>query len=219
MIGPNACSFIGASTICEDREGTNLTLCLRSPTLMHWQRMETCRLIAMTLLPMWSYLLSTSHISFLSLHYYTKTFVSTHIICVLTHYILSIYRTCLTPDLIKAGRLPVLSMRDRQIKAYLSVDVFGASATLRKRLLCSDLYTYLSSSKDNKGASKDGEYMLREEKDGMSYLIHLAHSRFCIAPRGTSGWTTRLFDIIYMGCVPVIISDYSLYPFQVLYNV
>jgi len=46
------------------------------------------------------------------------------------------------------------------------------------------------------------------------YLPAVANSRFCLCPRGVAGWAPRLIDAIYLGCIPVLISDYTIYPFQ-----
>lgn len=39
-------------------------------------------------------------------------------------------------------------------------------------------------------------------------------SRFCLVPRGWGGWSYRMFEAIAIGCIPVVIGDYTLYPWQ-----
>ena len=46
------------------------------------------------------------------------------------------------------------------------------------------------------------------------YLGRLNNSKFCLAPRGIAGWAPRGFDAIAMGCIPIFISDYTIFPFQ-----
>lgn len=47
-----------------------------------------------------------------------------------------------------------------------------------------------------------------------AYFRELRRSIFCICPRGSSSWTMRVFHSVNMGCVPVIISDDVILPFQ-----
>lgn len=39
------------------------------------------------------------------------------------------------------------------------------------------------------------------------YMLALANSKFCLLLRGTTGWSFRLSDAIYAGCLPVFIID------------
>eukprot|EP00971_Amphidinium_carterae_P070035 1385809-Amphidinium_carterae.1 len=39
-------------------------------------------------------------------------------------------------------------------------------------------------------------------------------ARFCFVPRGKSGWSLRLFEAMFAGCVPVILSDKWELPFE-----
>jgi len=47
-------------------------------------------------------------------------------------------------------------------------------------------------------------------------IMHSAYgnSRFCFVPRGKSGWSLRLFEAIFAGCVPVMLSDKWELPFE-----
>ena len=57
-----------------------------------------------------------------------------------------------------------------------------------------------------------------EKRNELESLHHklgdLGDSRFCLAPRGWVGWSYRLFEIFAVGCIPVIMSDYTVYPWQ-----
>jgi len=47
-------------------------------------------------------------------------------------------------------------------------------------------------------------------------VMHEAYgdSRFCFVPRGKSGWSLRFFEVIFAGCIPVMISDKWELPFE-----
>lgn len=46
------------------------------------------------------------------------------------------------------------------------------------------------------------------------YFEHLRNARFCLAPRGESSWSLRLYEAFFAECVPVILSDQIELPFQ-----
>lgn len=54
--------------------------------------------------------------------------------------------------------------------------------------------------------------------DGMisrgAYLEEMRNSVFCIAPRGYAGWSVRLYEALMSRCIPVIIADNTLLPFE-----
>ena len=39
-----------------------------------------------------------------------------------------------------------------------------------------------------------------------AYVKSLSDSELCLAPRGSRVWSPRLFEMIWFGCVPVIIA-------------
>lgn len=45
--------------------------------------------------------------------------------------------------------------------------------------------------------------------EGQTYLDLLGDTRFCPIPFGTAGWTYRLSDVVYAGCIPVLVGDQS----------
>lgn len=47
-----------------------------------------------------------------------------------------------------------------------------------------------------------------------SYEYLLGESRFCLVPKGLGYWTHRLYEAIRAGCIPVILSDHLVLPFQ-----
>ena len=42
----------------------------------------------------------------------------------------------------------------------------------------------------------------------------MGDSSFCLIPRGRSAFTTRFFDALWAGCIPVILSDHMVLPFE-----
>eukprot|EP00188_Purpureofilum_apyrenoidigerum_P001842 Plantae.Rhodophyta-Purpureofilum_apyrenoidigerum.ctg20619.p1 GENE.Plantae.Rhodophyta-Purpureofilum_apyrenoidigerum.ctg20619~~Plantae.Rhodophyta-Purpureofilum_apyrenoidigerum.ctg20619.p1 ORF type:complete len:534 (+),score=83.06 Plantae.Rhodophyta-Purpureofilum_apyrenoidigerum.ctg20619:89-1690(+) len=47
-----------------------------------------------------------------------------------------------------------------------------------------------------------------------TYIEALNNTMFCLSPPGVVGWTGRLWDQLYAGCIPVIIAEKTLYPFE-----
>lgn len=47
-------------------------------------------------------------------------------------------------------------------------------------------------------------------------VMHAAYgdAKFCFVPRGKSGWSLRLFEVMFAGCVPVMLSDRWELPFE-----
>ena len=39
------------------------------------------------------------------------------------------------------------------------------------------------------------------------YFQRIGECTFCFIPKGLGYWSNRLYEIIFMGCVPVILSD------------
>jgi len=45
------------------------------------------------------------------------------------------------------------------------------------------------------------------------YISVLNNTKFCLVPHGVVGWTFRFGEAIIVGCIPVVISDYTVLPF------
>lgn len=45
------------------------------------------------------------------------------------------------------------------------------------------------------------------------YMDTIGDAIFCPLPRGTTGWATRTSDVIYAGCIPVLLGDQTHHPF------
>merc|ERR1719191_804717 len=46
------------------------------------------------------------------------------------------------------------------------------------------------------------------------YFDIMGSSHFCLVPEGTSSWTNHLYESFFAGCIPVILSDRFVLPFQ-----
>ncbi|CAD7931511.1 unnamed protein product [Amoebophrya sp. A25] len=47
-----------------------------------------------------------------------------------------------------------------------------------------------------------------------NYFEVIGKSHFCLIPEGTSSWTNHLFTSFFAGCIPIILSDRFILPFQ-----
>jgi hypothetical protein len=97
--------------------------------------------------------------------------------------------------LLKAARRATSSSRDTL--AYMLVGNFWATRTHLLRIWSGD---------------KDIKIVGREPKKRV--IEHMLKSRFCIQADGLAPWSPRLVEAIACGCVPVLISNTLLPPFQ-----
>lgn len=47
-----------------------------------------------------------------------------------------------------------------------------------------------------------------------NYFEIMGNSHFCLIPEGTSSWTNHLYTSFFAGCIPIILSDKFVLPFQ-----
>jgi hypothetical protein len=86
----------------------------------------------------------------------------------------------------------------------------GAGSSVRQKLACERPYTEIQ------GKLTGGNLKQRywgTLKPGADYLETIGDSVFCPIPRGTTGWATRTSDVIYAGCIPVLLGDQTHHPF------
>jgi len=132
---------------------------------------------------------------------------------------------CSTPDLLAVQPHTLKSMSERGIDVLHLATPMGTGGVLRLMLTCPDLYrlketeTNMMSMELQSPAQQWKNRRLetvlgRKKHDRKEYLTLLGNSRFCLCARGVAGWAPRVFDAIAMGCIPVLISDYTVYPFQ-----
>ncbi|CAE7508056.1 unnamed protein product [Symbiodinium sp. CCMP2456] len=50
------------------------------------------------------------------------------------------------------------------------------------------------------------------------YADLMGNSKFCLCPKGASSYTSRLFEALFAGCIPVILSDHLRLPFDHVVN-
>eukprot|EP00276_Gloeochaete_wittrockiana_P003262 CAMPEP_0184643804 /NCGR_PEP_ID=MMETSP0308-20130426/629_1 /TAXON_ID=38269 /ORGANISM="Gloeochaete witrockiana, Strain SAG 46.84" /LENGTH=1088 /DNA_ID=CAMNT_0027071993 /DNA_START=157 /DNA_END=3423 /DNA_ORIENTATION=- len=72
---------------------------------------------------------------------------------------------------------------------------------LRARIMCPSFASSFESSIIVKSIAKD------------KYINGINDAVFCLAPRGTTGFADRLQDIIWAGCIPVMLSDGTAFPY------
>ncbi len=79
----------------------------------------------------------------------------------------------------------------------------GVRQTLRK-LYADDPWFVL------KHVTRDGDGKIGLDQ----YAEHLKRSVFCLAPAGFAPWSARIYEAIHYGCIPVIIADTIILPFD-----
>lgn len=60
---------------------------------------------------------------------------------------------------------------------------------------------------------------IRQDVPFSDALSGSGRSNFCFIPRGKSGWSSRLFRIMFAGCLPVLLNDYYEIPFSEFLNI
>lgn len=65
-------------------------------------------------------------------------------------------------------------------------------------------------------ASSD-ELTIGQDLTPEEMYLRMARAKFCIIPRGKSAWSLRLYESLWVGCIPVILSDRLIIPFTVGY--
>ncbi|CAF1526653.1 unnamed protein product [Adineta ricciae] len=118
--------------------------------------------------------------------------------------------TCLTRDLLNAFRdlhhiKPILH---RRVFAFFKGTIWGNGLTTRARLSCPNLW------KHTWNQTTHGITLIQSYYNNSDYLTTLNETRFCLIVPGTVGWSPRFVDVIYAGCIPVLISSNTRYPFE-----
>ncbi|KAK6938321.1 Exostosin, GT47 domain [Dillenia turbinata] len=62
--------------------------------------------------------------------------------------------------------------------------------------------------------SPDLKFKGPDKLEREDYFQHLHNAKFCLAPRGESSWSLRIYESFFVECVPVILSDQIELPFQ-----
>ena len=158
-----------------------------SVTCISWLQMATRIWIAMTTTSTSWFLPSTS-------------FPPPHLTQIRKHSLTWNFRGFQTPKLIGQATNGVKPFQERRKKIFMAGTLRYHS--IRRVLGCKATYRQDTDKLD----------IITTKVD--DYLVRLNNSKFCLAPRGIAGWAPRGFDAIAMGCIPIFISDYTIFPFQ-----
>ena len=115
-------------------------------------------------------------------------------------------RTCLQDQLREAygDMSKVKPIRERSgLVAFKgrTYQIYGGSSQ-REKVICDRVV--------QPGRLEGGDKLERwwqRYKQGHDYVSTINETIFCPLPRGTTGWATRMNDVIYGGCIPVLITD------------
>ncbi|KLT45199.1 hypothetical protein CC85DRAFT_282690 [Cutaneotrichosporon oleaginosum] len=134
-------------------------------------------------------------------------------------------RTCLQENLRETfgDMLNVMPARLRSTLVHFKGSPNGAGASVRNKLVCERPWRKDTRGMKLKGAEKLKTYwgslrpsLVRpasEPNPAKDYMETIGDSIFCPVPRGTTGWATRTIDVVYAGCIPVLLGDQTHHPF------
>ncbi|KAK8844534.1 hypothetical protein IAR55_006381 [Kwoniella newhampshirensis] len=122
-------------------------------------------------------------------------------------------RTCLQDKLRERfGDLAdVRPCRQRSILVAFKGSLAGAGTSLRQKVACERPFTHIAEPQLVGGTTMRRYW--NEMKPGADYMETIGDTVFCPVPRGTTGWATRTIDVIYAGCIPVLLGDQTHHPF------
>ena len=114
--------------------------------------------------------------------------------------------TCHTPALISqfGDVRRVKNVLDRQAFAFFKGTLWGSGLPTRTRLSCPSLWP----------RTWNRTTFIQAYYNNSNYLTTLNETRFCLIVAGTSGWSPRLIDAVYAGCLPVFIISSTHFPFE-----
>ncbi|GMK55282.1 hypothetical protein CspeluHIS016_0203380 [Cutaneotrichosporon spelunceum] len=134
-------------------------------------------------------------------------------------------RTCLQDRLRErfGVMLNVIPSRLRTTLVHFKGSPNGAGASVRNKLVCERIWrkdirriklTGAEKLKTHWGSLKPSLVRPASEPNpAKDYMDTLGDTIFCPVPRGTTGWATRTIDVIYAGCIPVLLGDQTHHPF------
>ena len=122
-------------------------------------------------------------------------------------------------DLREVNVSTLMPITERPIKVFMAVK--AEYHPIRKKLGCGSLWRKFiqhhrlqSEGQQQQQQQKPEEVVVLSLTWTSDYLKKVSQSQFCLSPRGVAGWSPRTFDSILMGCIPVLVADYTAYPFQ-----
>ncbi|KAG9010853.1 hypothetical protein FRB90_007584 [Tulasnella sp. 427] len=127
-------------------------------------------------------------------------------------------RSCHSPDMIASfdEMAKVRPTRDRSILLSWAGSLWGTGVIARRKLMCSrpdgEHFDHLPKRKltTNQKLLRTSLGMFTKRQ---KYMDLINDSIFCPQPAGTTGWSTRLTDTMFGGCIPVFIGDTAYRPF------
>ncbi|GMK55929.1 hypothetical protein CspeluHIS016_0209850 [Cutaneotrichosporon spelunceum] len=118
-------------------------------------------------------------------------------------------RTCRSKNLVDTfpNVEHIMPARERPRLITWSGTFWGTGKSERLRITC------------NRGGVVDEELLKGQgpqskfPREWDDYMVELNTARFCPQPRGVAGWSPRVSDALYAGCIPVLIAEATHYPF------
>ncbi|KZT50345.1 glycosyltransferase family 47 protein [Calocera cornea HHB12733] len=123
-------------------------------------------------------------------------------------------RTCNSPRLFEKFRDPadVRPASERKTLAAFMGTVWGVGSITRRKLNCDRLQSRPAI------PALQSQHELRTVWGSYgpydTYLEVLEDTIFCPVPEGVAGWSPRLVDAVYAGCIPVFIGQAAQHPFH-----
>ncbi|KAF8307239.1 hypothetical protein DL93DRAFT_2177708 [Clavulina sp. PMI_390] len=128
-------------------------------------------------------------------------------------------RTCLSTKLLNifSSISSVKPARERHVLATFKGTLWGTGRLNRQQLMCNRAgwNSGERSSRRLNGLEEEGPDLvtLWDNTGEYDYMGILNNTIFCPQPAGTTGWSTRLVDSIFAGCIPVLIGHATHPPF------
>ncbi|KAG8939592.1 hypothetical protein FRC04_006214, partial [Tulasnella sp. 424] len=127
-------------------------------------------------------------------------------------------RACLSRQLAEAYSdvSRIRPARNRSLLATFSGSIWGTGSVDRMKLVCSPGGGYKYSDVPNRRliTNRDGLQTMWGIRGNYTYLDSFNDSIFCPLPTGVTGWSARLVEAMYAGCIPVFIGAIALRPFH-----
>ncbi|KZT52192.1 glycosyltransferase family 47 protein [Calocera cornea HHB12733] len=123
-------------------------------------------------------------------------------------------RTCNTPELFEKFRnsANVRPASERKTLAAFTGTYWGVGGITRRKVVCNRFQSRQVS------PALQSQHELRTVWGSYgpygTYLEVLEDTIFCPVPEGVAGWSPRLVDAVYAGCIPVFIGQAAQHPFH-----
>ncbi|KZT58452.1 glycosyltransferase family 47 protein [Calocera cornea HHB12733] len=124
-------------------------------------------------------------------------------------------RSCMSPDLYDAfeDMSYIRPARQRKTLAGFKGSYWGTGENTRRKVQCKREGTFPLPASVPAKLPRGLQTVWEGLGPYTSYLRMLNDTIFCPTPEGVAGWSPRLSEVIYAGCIPVFIGKASQYPF------